>query len=90
MAANGNTRLVLVAGVAAFIAGCWVGMGSDTSGQPFCVVTDATAAQHPGMVSGQLAEQPASGCLPGEQEVCGRYEGSGDEQHFVSDRCSGD
>ncbi len=90
MAINASgTRLVLVAGIGAFVAGCWVGMGSDTSGEPFCVVNDATAAQHAGTAPGQVVPAPAGGCQPGEQEVCGRVEGEGNQQKFVSDRCSG-
>jgi hypothetical protein len=85
-----NGRLIAVAGVAAFIAGCWMGMGSDSTGDPYCVVTTATAAQR-GAAAGQLVPEPSSGCLPGESEVCGRYEPeTGDERQFVSDECPDD
>ncbi len=88
MAVNASgARVWIVAGLVAFVAGCWVGMGSDTTGQPFCVVNDATAPAHPGVAPGQVVPAPAGGCLPGEQQVCGRIEGSGDQQKFHSDRC---
>jgi hypothetical protein len=89
-ASSNNTRLVVIAGVLAFVGGCWMGMGSDTAGEPFCVVTPASAAQHPGTAPGQLAAMPAGGCQPGEQQICGRYEGEGDDQKFVSDKCPDD
>jgi hypothetical protein len=79
MPVPGNTRLVVVAGIAAFVAGCWVGMGSDTTGQPFCVAAP-----------GQLVAMPASGCAPGETKICGRFEGEADNQAFVSDKCPDD
>lgn len=79
MAVAGNTRLMVVAGIGAFVAGCWVGMGSDTSGQPFCVAA-----------TGQLVAMPASGCPAGETKICGRYEGEADNQKFVSDKCPND
>jgi hypothetical protein len=82
--------MLIVIGVAAFLGGCWVGMGSDSSGESYCVVTDASAPAHPGLAPGQLADMPAAGCLPGEQEVCGSFEGSGEDRKFVSDTCSDD
>lgn len=90
-AGSGSTRIFVVAGVLSFIAGCWMGQGSVTTGQPFCVVTPATAAQHPGIAPGQLTEMPSGGCAPGESKVCGRFEGEGDQhqQQFVSDKCGG-
>lgn len=88
---TGNGRLVAVAGAAAFIAGCWVGMGSDTAGEPYCVVTAASAADRPGFAPGQMVERSTSACRPGEPEVCGRYEpASGAERRFVSDVCPDD
>jgi hypothetical protein len=86
MAVAGNTRLMLVAGVGAFVAGCWVGMGSDTTGQPFCVAATA----QPGAAPGQIVAMPASGCPAGDVKVCGRYEGEADDQKFVSDKCPND
>src|SRR4029453_6457960 len=44
MAAAGNMRLLVVAGIGAFGAGCWVGMGTDTTGRPFCVSATPTAS----------------------------------------------
>jgi hypothetical protein len=82
--------MFVIVGVAAFLGGCWVGMGSRSSGEAYCVVTDASAASHPGVRPGQLVDMPAGGCLPGEQEVCGRFEGSGDERRFVSSGCPDD
>lgn len=86
MAVSGNTRLMVVAGIGAFIAGCWVGMGSDSTGQPFCVSSTPQAAGAPP----QLVAMPASGCAAGETKICGRYEGEGDAQKFVSDKCPND
>jgi hypothetical protein len=87
---SSNTRTFLIIGIAAFLGGCWVGMGSDSSGSSYCVVTDATASMHPGVAPGQLADKPATGCVPGEPEVCGSWAGSDDERHFVSDQCPDD
>jgi hypothetical protein len=87
---SSNTRTFLIIGIAAFLGGCWVGMGSDSSGSSYCVVNDATASMHPGVAPGQLADKPATGCVPGEQEVCGSWAGSDDERHFVSDQCPDD
>jgi hypothetical protein len=88
---SSNGRLIAVAGVTAFIAGCWMGMGSESSGDPYCVVTGASAAGRPGFSPGQLVEASSSDCQPGEPEVCGTYEPeTGDERHFVSDRCPDD
>jgi hypothetical protein len=89
--ASSNGRLIGVAGLAAFIAGCWIGMGSDSSGDPFCVVTGASAASRPGFLPGQLVEKTTADCQPGEPEVCGSYEPeTGDERRFVSDTCPDD
>lgn len=82
--------MLVVIGVAAFLGGCWVGMGSESDGQAYCVVTDATAPSHPGVLPGQLVDRPAAGCLPGEQEVCGQFEGSGEDRRFESDSCPDD
>jgi hypothetical protein len=84
---SSNTRLIVLAVLAAFIGGCWMGQGTQSTGDGFCVVSDATAAQHPGAAPGQLVDQPETGCLPGEAQVCGRFEGEGDDQHFESDQC---
>ena len=89
--AASNGRLIAVAGIAAFIAGCWMGMGSESAGERYCVVTAASAAGRPGFAPGQLVEPEASDCQPGETEVCGSFEpASGDERRFVSDRCPDD
>ena len=86
--APGNTRLIGVAAIAAFMAGCWVGMGSESTGQAYCVVTGSSAASRPGYVAGQLVEKSTLECLPGEPQVCGEWEPeTGDDRHFVSDRC---
>lgn len=82
-----------MAGIAAFIAGCWMGMGSESAGDPYCVVTAASLAQRPGAVAGQIVEQqPADeGCRPGEVQVCGRFEpATGDDRRFSSDACPDD
>jgi hypothetical protein len=87
---SSNTRTFLIIGIAAFLGGCWVGMGTDDSGQSYCVVTDQTASMHPGVAPGQLADKPATGCVPGEQTVCGSWEGSDEDRHFVSNECPDD
>ena len=88
MAASSNTtRTFLMVGIAAFVGGCYVGMGTDSSGQSYCVVTDATASMHPGVAPGQMVDKPANGCVPGEQTVCGNWEGADEDRHFVSDQC---
>jgi hypothetical protein len=84
MPVSGNTRIAIVAGVGAFLAGCWVGMGSDTTGQPFCVAAPAAGA------TGQLTPMQSSGCPTGQPKICGRFEGTGEEQKFVSDKCPDD
>jgi hypothetical protein len=90
--ASSNGRLIAVAGIGAFIAGCWMGMGSESAGDPYCVVTSASAAGRPGFAPGQLVEATGpDGCQPGEPLVCGRYEPeTGDERTFVSDTCPDD
>ena len=81
-------RTLALAGLATFMAGCWLGMGTDDSGgEPFCVVTEATAWQYPENAAGDIVDQPSDGCLPGEPEVCGRWEGSGENRSFESDQC---
>jgi hypothetical protein len=87
MAATANGRVLAIVGVVIFMAGCLTGMRSDTSGEQYCVVTPGTAAAHPGFEPGQFVEQPEDGCLDGEHEVCGRFEGSGDSRRFESDKC---
>lgn len=85
---SGNTKLVLVAAVAAFIAGCWTGMGTDDGGaDAYCVVTAASAPTRAGSSPGQLVERQGDDCQPGEPQVCGSYEGPADDQRFVSDEC---
>ena len=86
--APANTRLIGVAAIAAFIAGCWMGMGSESEGDAYCVVTGSSAASRPGYVAGQLVDKSTLECLPGEPQVCGRWEpATGDDRHFASDRC---
>ncbi|HET6949627.1 MAG TPA: hypothetical protein VFI47_04580 [Acidimicrobiales bacterium] len=81
-------RTIAVAGIATFMAGCWVGMGAEGStGDAYCVVTDATAWQYTDHGPGDIVDEPSGGCLPGEPEVCGRWSGSGEEREFESDRC---
>jgi len=87
----GNARLLIVAAIAAFIAGCWMGMGSDDGGDAFCVVTTASAPSRPGFAPGQLVERSGSECQAGEPTVCGSFEPStGDDRQFVSDECADD
>jgi hypothetical protein len=45
---------------------------------------------HPGVAPGQLTDKPATGCVPGEQTVCGTWEGADEDRHFVSDQCPDD
>src|SRR5262247_1224554 len=71
-ASSSNTRTFLIIGIAAFLGGCWVGMGTDDSGQAYCVVTDQTASMHPGVAPGQLADKPATGCVPSSAKVAWR------------------
>jgi hypothetical protein len=92
-AAPANNKLIAVAAVAGFMAGCWAGLGSEHIGDVYCVVTVASAAGRPGLAPGQMVERtsPATGCQPGEPVVCGRYEGAAaDERTFVSDQCPDD
>jgi hypothetical protein len=85
-----NGRLIGVAGVTAFIAGCWVGMDSESAGDAYCVVTAASAGARPGHAAGQLVERSAPGCEPGEPVVCGRFEPEiGEDRRFESARCAG-
>jgi hypothetical protein len=87
---SGNGRLVVVAAIAAFIAGCWTGMGTDDGGDAYCVVNVASAPQRPGFAPGQLVARDADGCLDGEARVCGTLETSGEPDSFVSDQCKDD
>jgi hypothetical protein len=80
-------RWLAFGGVALFVGGCWAGMSSESSGAQYCVVVPETAAAHPGVSPGQLVEEPEGGCLDGEPEVCGRFEGSDEARHFESDSC---
>ncbi len=93
MASNssGNARLVGVATIAAFIAGCWLGMGNDDGSDAHCVVTGASAPSRAGSSPGQIVERTGSECQPGEPTVCGTFEPStGDDREFVSDECADD
>lgn len=85
---SGNTKLVLVAAVAAFIAGCWTGMGTDDGAGAYCVVSAASAPTRAGYSPGQLVERQGDDCQPGETQVCGSLEASGDDERFVSDECN--
>ncbi len=88
---SGNTRLVLVAGIGAFIAGCWLGMGNDDGSDAYCVVTPASAPSRAGYSPGQFIERTGSDCMAGEPTVCGSFEPStGDDRQFVSDECADD
>jgi hypothetical protein len=88
---SGNARLVAVAAIAAFIAGCWMGMGSEDGGEAYCVVTIGSAPSRAGFAPGQLVERSGSECQPGEPTVCGSYEpSSGDDRRFISDECKDD
>jgi hypothetical protein len=87
-----NTRLGVVIVLVAFIAGCWMGMGTDATGDVYCVVSGASVAVRPGQVPGQLAEPVAAegdedGCAAGETQVCGSFEGEGDDRRFESEEC---
>lgn len=80
----------MVAGVTAFIAGCWMGMGSESSGDPYCVVTAASAPARPGYAPGDLVPltDTETSCQPSESLVCGRYEPeTGEDRSFESDSC---
>lgn len=87
---SGNGRLVIVAAVAAFIGGCWMGMGTDDGAPAYCVVTAESAPGRPGFAPGQLVERQGSDCEPGEPQVCGTFESSGDPESFASDECKDD
>jgi hypothetical protein len=80
-------RWLAAGGVALFLGGCWAGMGSESSGTEYCVVIPETVAAHPGYTAGQLVEQPEGGCLDGEPEVCGEFQGDDEDRHFESDSC---
>jgi hypothetical protein len=51
------------------------------------VVVPETALSHPGFTAGQFVEQPEGGCLDGEHEVCGEFQGDDESREFVSDSC---
>jgi hypothetical protein len=88
---SGVARVGVVAVIAAFIGGCWVGMGSDASGDEYCVVTVASAGSRPGFTPGQFVERSGDDCQPGEPVVCGTYEPeTGDDRRFVSAECPDD
>jgi hypothetical protein len=91
-----NTRLGVVVVLVSFIAGCWMGMGTDETGDVYCVVTGASVAVRPGLVPGQLAEPIVSddededdddSCEAGETQVCGTFEGEDDDRRFESEEC---
>jgi hypothetical protein len=42
---------------------------------------------HPGVTPGQLVEEPEGGCLDGETQVCGQFEGNDESRQFVSESC---
>lgn len=89
--APGSARLIGVAAVAGFMGGCWIGMGSESAGESYCVVTGSSAATRPGYVAGQLVEKSTLDCQPGEPEVCGRWDPeTGEGRRFESDRCPDD
>lgn len=84
-----SIRLIAVAGIAGFIAGCWTGMGTTDGSEAYCVVTEASAPGRPGFAPGQFVEQDQdTGCAEGEPVVCGSYEGTGDDRTFRSDTCA--
>jgi hypothetical protein len=86
---SGNARLLVVAAVAAFIAGCWMGMGSEDGGNAYCVVTTASAPSRAGFAPGQFVEQSGDECQAGEPTVCGSFEPeTGDDRQFVSEECA--
>jgi hypothetical protein len=92
--AQSNGRMAVIVAILAFVAGCWAGMGSDETGDPYCVVTAASAAGRPGAAPGDLVEPTdatgddgSDGCAAGEPVVCGRYDGDGEERQFVSEEC---
>ncbi len=88
---GGSARLAIVAIIVAFIAGCWTGMGSETAGDAFCVVTVASAPARPGFAPGQIVERSGDQCQEGEATVCGRYEPeTGEDRRFVSEECEDD
>jgi hypothetical protein len=80
-------RWLAAGGVALFLGGCIAGMRSESSGAQYCVVVPETVAAHPGFTAGQFVEEPEGGCLDGEHEVCGQFEGDDEAQRFESDSC---
>jgi hypothetical protein len=82
-----DARWLAVGGLAVFLGGCWTGMKSESSGEQYCVVVLETAAAHPGFTPGQFVEEPEGGCLDGEHEVCGQFEGDDEDRRFESDSC---
>lgn len=87
MASSNNTRLLAIGGVVLFVGGCLAGMRTHDTGDRYCVVTEATAASHPGYSAGQFVEEPPNGCIDGEHEVCGHFVGSGTSRKFDSASC---
>ena len=88
---SGNARLLVVAVIAAFIAGCWMGMGSDDGSDAYCVVTTSSAPSRAGFAPGQFVERSGADCQAGEPTVCGTFEpATGDDRQFVSDECADD
>lgn len=88
---SGNARLLVVAIIAAFIAGCWMGMGSEEGGDAYCVVTTASAPSRAGFAPGQFVERTGDECQAGEPTVCGSFEPeTGDDRTFVADECADD
>ena len=80
-------RWLAAGGVALFLGGCIAGMRSESSGAQYCVVVPETVAAHPGFTAGQFVEEPEGGCLDGEHEVCGQFEGDDEAQRFESESC---
>jgi hypothetical protein len=88
---SGNARLLVVAIVASFIGGCWIGMGSEDGGDAYCVVTPASAPSRPEYAPGQLVVRTGDDCQAGEPTVCGTFEPeTGDNRQFVSNECADD
>ncbi|MGH9192503.1 MAG: hypothetical protein ACRDZ0_08520 [Acidimicrobiales bacterium] len=82
-----DARWLAVGGLAVFLGGCWTGMKSESSGEQYCVVVPDTAGCHTGFKPGLLVEERVCGCLDGEHEVCGRFEGDDEARRFESDSC---
>ncbi|HEX6236463.1 MAG TPA: hypothetical protein VFZ68_04670 [Acidimicrobiales bacterium] len=54
--ASGRTRLLVAGGVLSFVAGCLVGSSSDSTGSPYCVVSEDSKATRVGVLAGQVVE----------------------------------